>query len=70
MNMAIASVYAITITHEGGITQDQKNRVFEKVPALIAEIQRLEDIVNDPIIRGYLEAKAQGRLSLNGAAKP
>jgi hypothetical protein len=45
MNRAIANVYAVTITHEGGLTQDQKNRVFDLVPPLIAEIERLEALL-------------------------
>ena len=59
MNRAIANVYAISITHEGGVTQDQKNRIYDLVPALIAEINRMEKLLDDPFIAGYLKAKEQ-----------
>lgn len=46
MNRAIAAVYAISITHEGHpLTVEQKCRIADVVPQLIAEIERLEKLV-------------------------
>lgn len=45
MNRAIASVYAITITHEGyPVTDKQKLAAFDCIPVLIAEIERLDPL--------------------------
>ena len=61
MNAAIASVYAISITHEGGrLSQEQKDKIVDRVPLLIEEIQRLERIAHDPFVQGYLKAKESG----------
>ena len=49
MNRAIAKVYAISITHEGhALTVEQKCRIADVVPELIAEIGRLEKLVPTP----------------------
>ena len=47
MNRAIAAIYAISITHEGhALTAEQKDAIVGEVPELIAEIERLEKLVN------------------------
>ncbi len=48
----------------GGLSPEQKDAVIARIPALIHEIERLEAIVDDPIIHGYLNAKERGMLLL------
>lgn len=68
MNRAIAAIYAISITHDGrDLTPEENAQIVAKVPALIEEVRRLEEIVNDPIIAGYLTARRSGLLKLGPA---
>ena len=58
MNHAIASVYAISITHEGHpLTVEQKCAIADKVPALIAEIERLERELAEAGRRAFQESR-------------
>jgi len=60
VNRAIASIYAISITHDGHpLTTEQKCAIADRVPDLIKEFNRLEEIANDPFVRGYIEARKQ-----------
>ena len=57
MNRAIAKVYAITVGGTPGPEQDRE--LVKLLPDLIAEISRMDDLLRDPFIRGYLEAREQ-----------
>ena len=57
MNRAVASIYAITIGGTPGPEQDAK--LVALIPPLISEVNRMEKLLSDPFIRGYLEAREQ-----------
>jgi hypothetical protein len=62
MNKAIASVYAITI---GGsiypYTDEERRKLVDCIPALIAEISRLDEIARDPFVKGFVERFTVGK---------
>ena len=72
MNRYIAAIYAISISHDGhALTQEQKDKLVDRIQPLCDEINRLEAIVDDPFIRGYLEAKRTGTsITLTVSEKP
>lgn len=57
MNRAVAAVYAITVTDEMPLSDEKKQKLFDLVPVLVAEINRLSAIANDPFIVGYIKAR-------------
>ena len=57
MNHAVSRVYAITIGGTPGPEQDRE--LVECIPALIDEVNRMDELLRDPFIRGYLEAREQ-----------
>lgn len=67
MNRAIASVYAVTI---GGsahpYTDEERRKLVDCIPALIAEISRLDEIARDPFVRGYCERFGVGKTASEG----
>ena len=58
MNPAVATVYARSI---GTDHSDQKVRdsLIACIMPLVDEVNRMEAILEDPFIRGYLEARKQ-----------
>lgn len=68
MNRVVSKIYAISIGHEkgpiAGYTQRDCESLIGCLGDVCAEIQRLEDLLHDPIIAGYLEAKRRGMLML------
>jgi hypothetical protein len=58
MNPAVAAVYARSI---GTDHSDQKvrDKLIDCIMPLVAEVNRLEGLLDDPFIRGYLEARKQ-----------
>ena len=58
MNRAVAAVYARSI---GTDHTDQKVRdsLIDCIMPLVAEVNRMEAILDDPFIRGYLETRKQ-----------
>lgn len=62
MNKAIAKVYALTI---GGsaypYTDEERRKLVDCIPDLIAEINRLDEIARDPFVRGYVEKFGLGK---------
>jgi hypothetical protein len=62
MNRAIAAVYAITI---GGspppYTDEERRKLVECIPALVDQVKRLDDLLRDPFIRGYMERFGVGK---------
>ena len=78
MNRVIASVYAISIGGEPGKDGQQFSdavnaRLVEKIPSLVAEIQRLEKIAHDPFVKGCLHVReavvSAARTAVNGEAE-
>lgn len=62
MNGAIAAVYAITI---GGscypYTDEERRKLVDCIPGLVAQVQRLDELLSDPFIRGYVERFGVGK---------
>jgi hypothetical protein len=58
MNPAVAAVYARSI---GTDHSDQKVRdsLIDCIMPLVAEVNRMESLLEDPFIRGYLAARKQ-----------
>lgn len=58
MNPAVAAVYARSI---GTDHADQKVRdsLIDCIMPLVNEVNRMEALLDDPFIRGYLEARKQ-----------
>ena len=64
MNRAIAAVYSISIGSERPTdgrkyTDRDMGRLVDCIPALCDEVNRMERLLDDPFIRGYLEARKQ-----------
>lgn len=62
MNRAIASVYALTIG--GGepkdYTPEMKDKLIACIPVLVDEVSRMDALLRDPFIRGYIERFGSG----------
>jgi hypothetical protein len=62
MNSAIGAVYAITI---GGspypYTDEERRKLVDCIPALVDQAKRLEELLRDPFIRGYIERFGVGK---------
>lgn len=55
MNRAVAKVYAISTRHESRPhTPEEKDRLIECIPELISEVERMETLLRDPFIAGYI----------------
>lgn len=68
MNRAIAAVYAISIGggEPANYTSKQKDKLIACIPALIAEVSRLDEIASDPFVRGYIERFGLGKTAEGG----
>lgn len=55
MNRTIAAVYAISIRGDRPYTESEKDRLIDCIPALVDQVKRLDDLLSDPFIRGYVE---------------
>lgn len=65
MKRCIAAVYAISIgrsqpPEDKEFTDADAQRLTATIPALIAEVQRQDALLDDPWIAAYLKAKAAG----------
>lgn len=62
MNRAIAAVYAISIRHKDAppLNDADKQALIDCIPALIEQVKRLDKLLEDPLIAGYLEARRRG----------
>ncbi len=57
MNLAVAKLYALCI---GTRPANFHERLEDVAGGMADEISRLEKLLDDPFIKGYLEAKRQG----------
>jgi hypothetical protein len=57
MNRVIASVYALTIGggDRADYTPEMKDKLIALIPSLMDEVSRMDAILRDPFIRGYLD---------------
>lgn len=70
MNKACAAVYARSIGVPRPLLDKAKDDLIDCLPDLLAEVQRMEEIMQDPFIKGYLamreELRAQGKEACDG----
>lgn len=66
MSQAVAKFYALCI---GTRPANFHERLGEIATELVGEVSRLERALDDPFIKGYLEAKRLGCFQSNGEAK-
>ena len=71
MNRAVAAVYARSIGVQRPLSDEAKDALIECIMPLVDEVNRLDAIVRDPFIKGYLEArKSWGTASTSNGVTP
>lgn len=57
MNRAVAAVYARSIGVARPLSDEAKDALIDCIMPLVEEVNRMEKILSDPFIQGYLEAR-------------
>lgn len=75
MNRAIAAVYSISVgskrpSNGKEYTDEDAHRLVKCIPALVTQVQRLDKLLADPFIRGYIERFGEPGAAANGQPQP
>lgn len=71
MNKAVSAVYARSIGVPRPLSDEAKDALIACIMPLVDEVNRMDGILRDPFIKGYLEArKSWGTASTSTAVTP
>lgn len=59
MNKAVAAVYARSIGVPRPLSDEAKDALIDCIMPLVEEVNRMDELLRDPFIKGYIEARKQ-----------